>query len=209
MTRKGHLFIRFSIRLYVIIYFVKKKMWMIPVMVLLLGCQNSKNDRAKSVLTAYEGYYRAIEENSRFSGESLYYSVDITMSEMPDHTYRYYCFIDDPQIAMYDITVMAVENGIGYDASGKMMPSVGIFEDMDFSMVPYQTYADAGFVKGVVISGETNDDQVTLNMLVEWKDKNHEKITREYLSYVVSPEGFYHEETASVVDGTAYSGEKQ
>ena len=185
------------------------KKYLIPVIALsfLLGACGAK--KTDGDVTRYETYYRAIEENSRFSGESLYYSVDITMSEMPDHTYRYYCFIDDPQIAMYDITVMAVENGIGYDASGKMMPSVGIFEDMDFSMVPYQTYADAGFVKGVVISGETNEDQLSLNMLVEWKDKNHEKITREYLSYVVSPDGFYHEETAPVVDGVTDSGDNQ
>ena len=183
---------------YDIISYMKKLFFVLLCTLLCAGCNRSKSDKSQAANAAYQGYFQAISDNSRFVGESYYYTVNGSMTQMPDGTYRYYIFIEDPQIAMYDITVLAVENGQKFPETRKMMPCIGIFEDTDYSMIPYQVYADEGYVKGVVISGESIDDHVHLDMLVEWKDKNREKTLREYLSYELTTTEFYYDDEISV-----------
>ncbi|MBE6122621.1 MAG: hypothetical protein E7190_07895 [Erysipelotrichaceae bacterium] len=168
---------RFLISLTVLLFFVT-------------GCSRGRNDSEKAAQTAYEGYYKAIEENERFAASSLYYHISAQMSNMPDGTHRYYVFLDDAQVAMYDVVMMAVENNITFDRSQKMMPSVGIFDTTEYSLIPYQSNSDAGFVKGLVLGGECEDREILLKILVEWKDRNHEKVTREFLSMKLTPDGF-------------------
>lgn len=156
----------------------------------LTGCSRSKNDSEKAAQTAYEGYYKAIEDNDRFIGESLYYTISAQMSNMPDGTHRYYVFLDDAQVAMYDVTMMAVENNIAYEDSDKMMPSVGIFDSREYSLIPYQANADEGYVKGLVLGGECDDEEILIKLLVEWKDRSRERVTREYISLLLTSEGF-------------------
>ena len=71
-----------------------------------------------------------------------------------------------------------------------MMPSIGIFESQDYSLIPNQARTDKGFVKGLVLSGETPEDSVDITMLVEWRDKNKENAHREYLSFTITEAGF-------------------
>ncbi len=157
---------------------------------ILSGCVIRRNDSETAAQTAYKGYYKAIEDNERFIGRSLYYTISAQMSNMPDGTHRYYVFLDNAQVSMYDVTMMAVENDIPYEDSKKMMPSVGIFDSKDYSLIPYQANADAGFVKGLVLGGECEEKEVRLKLMVEWKDRNREKVTREYISMVLTTDGF-------------------
>ncbi|MGN1388186.1 MAG: hypothetical protein ACI4WR_00910 [Bulleidia sp.] len=155
---------------------------------LLSGCSSSGSSES-AAQAAYEGYYTSIETNSSFAESSLYYSVSAEMTEMSDSTYRYYIVIDNPQIAMYDIVVMAVENDIPLASSDKMMPNIGIFDSKEYCMIPFQSNPDDGYVKGIVISGETDSNPVSLKMLVEWKDRNHENTQREFLQMELTPDG--------------------
>jgi len=41
-----------------------------------------------------------------------------------------------------------------------------------------------------VLGGECEEKEVRLKLLVEWKDRNREKITREYISMVLTTDGF-------------------
>lgn len=161
------------------------------ILITLNGCSNLKKKSSDSSFEAYQSYYEAIEENSRFLDESLYFTLDGKMSKMPDGTYRYYVFLDNPQIAMYNIKFMAVENNVPYTDSTKMMPSIGIFEDQDYSLIPYQANTPNGYVKGLVISGESTQSEIQLKILVEWTDKTHEKFNREYFNYVLSEHSFH------------------
>lgn len=157
---------------------------------ILSGCVIRRNDSGTAAQTAYEGYYKAIEDNERFIGRSLYYTISAQMSNMPDGTHRYYVFLDNAQVSMYDVTMMAVENDVPFEDSKKMMPSVGIFDSRDYSLIPYQANADAGYVKGLVLGGECEEKEVKLKLMVEWKDRNRERITREYISMVLTTDGF-------------------
>lgn len=148
------------------------------------GCLRKTNDAAAKN-ESYKAYYEAAVSGTAFMEQSDYYSVNATMAELPDGRYTYYIFIDDPKIALYSITAIAVENGVEYSESGRMMPSSGIF-DTKYSMIPNQVNKDSGFVKGIVLSGETANAEISLNLLVEWKDKTGKDVYREFLSVKAS-----------------------
>ena len=154
------------------------------------GCRISNQKPAVRGETSYEGYYRSIEGNEKFSDYSLYYDISAEMTTLADGSHRYYIFLDSPQIAMYDVTMLAVENEIPYESAGKMMPNIGVFETTDYSLIPFQSNAKAGYMKGLVISGECAEDTVNLRMLVEWSDKTMEKTRREYIAFSLDKNGF-------------------
>ena len=70
-----------------------------------------------------------------------------------------------------------------------MMPSIGIFDNMDINLIPFQANPSAGYAKGLMISGSCREDTVSLHLLVEWQDKTREKTTREYIALTVGPDG--------------------
>lgn len=167
---------------------------------LISGCHRQSEEDTYRV--NYEAYCRSLAEATNLAPMSKYYSISGAMSEMPDGTYRYYVFVDNPRIAMTDIVVLAVESGMEYSASGKMMPSSGIF-GTPFSMIPNQVNKANGFVKGVMLNGECAQDNVSLRVLVEWKDRSRKNTTREFielsLSYEADP--YVPEENSSETEG--------
>lgn len=142
------------------------------------GCRRSSEE--DTYMIKYEAYCRSLAEATRFVPISRYYSVSGAMSEMPDGTYRYYVFVDEPKVAMTDVVVLAVENGMEYSTSGKMMPSSGIFGDA-INMIPNQVNKDNGYVKGIMLNGECSQDHVNLRVLVEWKDRSRKTVNREFI----------------------------
>ncbi len=173
----------------IIFMFMKRKLIIFCLAFSLLGC-GQKDSNKNLIYENYRGYYEAIEENTRFNDSSLYFSLDGQMSKMPDGTYRYYLFLENPQIAMYDVVFLAVENNIPFENADKMMPSIGIFESQDYNLIPFQSNTERGFVKGLVISGESATNSIELKILVEWADKTHEKFTREYYFYTLDETSF-------------------
>lgn len=177
------------------VFFMRKLLIYSLIVFFLTGCTSKKEVSAE--LTAYQGYYKAISEYEKFSKTSNYYNVSAEMSKLPDGTYRYYIFVDNAQIAMYDITILAIESGTSFTTATKMMPSIGIFDMQEYSMIPNQSYAEKGFVKGLMLSGESAEESIILKMLVEWKDKTLEKTSREYISINLSLDGIHYPEENS------------
>jgi len=155
---------------------------------LLTGCF-MRNDSSVNY-AAYEGFYKSVQDNDRFQDNSVYYSISAEMTTLADGTHRYYIFLDNAQIAMHDVVLLAVENDTNFEDATKMMPSIGIFESTDYSLIPNQSRVERGYVKGLVLSGESSEDTVDIHMLVEWRDKNKENAHREYLSFTIDQNGF-------------------
>ena len=100
---------------------------------------------------------------------------------------------------MYDIAMIAVENDTAYDANAKMMPNIGIMGSGAYTMIPNQYNPDRGFVKGLVISGETQDDSITLKVLVEWRDKDLENVERAFIGFTLTTDGWVSSSTPQEV----------
>ncbi|MGM9941119.1 MAG: hypothetical protein ACI32N_03920 [Bulleidia sp.] len=140
---------------------------------LLSGCtmKSLPTDQYNTKMDEYETYYTEVISNGRYEEDSPYFSLHYEMTQVEDGTYRYYVILDDPQIAMYNIMMITVENGVAYEDCDQMMPSFGIFEDR-VSMIPGQVNRQDGFVKGITISGECDQNQIDLLLLVRWKSSS-------------------------------------
>ena len=165
---------------------------LLTAVLLLTGCSNSK----KLVLETYEMYYQIISENSEYVKDSSYYTLSYEVKKGEHNQYNYYLFLDSPTISMYDVVFMAVENEVSFDSNLQMVPSIGIF-DGKYQLVPNQINKDKGFVKGMMISGESSYDKINLKVLVEWKDKTRKKTTREFHHVQLTLDGYSYLENAS------------
>jgi len=159
---------------------------------LISGC--SKSDSLDEIkLEKYAYIYQTISDNDSFSNTPVFYDMDVTMSKQKDNTYRYDIIIDNPQIAMYDIQVMAIENNTEYSMSNKMMPNIGIFDDSQYNMVPYQIDAERGYMKGIAISGTTEESLINLKIRISWKDYLMVVESKEYYSITIDYNSQYAE----------------
>ena len=143
---------------------------------LLAGC-NSGETTGSIVYDEYEKAYNEIGEVTDFKETSENYAISYEMVLNDDGTYTYCIIVDEPRISMYDVTVMAVEEGVGIQE--KMMPSIGIF-DGPYTMIPSQINREGGYVKGLAINGTTSQSPVVLRLLVEWEDSHGTAVTQEY-----------------------------
>ncbi|MEA5026263.1 MAG: hypothetical protein VB012_01250 [Erysipelotrichaceae bacterium] len=161
--------------------------WLIVTMLLLLvvGCTNKTESTDKIKLENYAYIYQTITDNDTFNTVSSFYDMQVVMTKISDAEYRYDIIIDDPKIAMYNIKMMAVENNIEYSMADKMMPSIGIFDDSEYNMVPYQVNVDLGYVAGLIISGTTDSSIVNLKIRITWKDYSKVVETKEYYNVTV------------------------
>lgn len=166
--------------------------WLLVCILCLTGCSAKSSSQA---MTIYKMYYQLISESTNYIGESQNYALSYEVKEDAEGTYNYYIFVDSPTVAMYDVVVMAVENDISYDANVKMVPSIGIF-DGKYNLVPNQINKKKGYVKGLMISGESDMDTIHLKILVEWKNKKRDSVTREFHNVELTKEGYSYVDTS-------------
>ncbi len=164
---------------------MRKLLLMFMMIVFLAGCANNNESIDKLKLENYAYIYQTITDNDTFDTVADHFDMQVVMSLIGDNEYRYDIIIDNPQVAMYDIKMMAVENNIDYSLADKMMPSIGIFDDEEYNMVPYQVETDLGFVKGMVISGTTNAPVINLKIRITWKDYTKVEETKNYFNLTV------------------------
>ena len=148
---------------------------------LLVGCSRKDNGEAAS-LTAYEGYYQSVLEAPHFSEGTPYFDTDVDLVRSGQGKYLYYVVIDNPQIAMYNIKALVVEDQVPFGETSKMMPTLGIFGTDVYHMIPYQNNKDASYYKGIVLSGESDGSVHQLYFVIEWTDRTRTIYNRAYLT---------------------------
>ena len=162
---------------------MKKMMACLFALLMLCGCQKQDaNIVSQEKLAKYSSYYRTVLENESFEAASRYFDIYAEFHKTNDGTVIYYLYLDNAQIAMYDIEVIAIENMKPYQEN-EMMPTKGIFESQKFSMIPYQYNVNAGYVKGFAISGDVDAEEVQLNVMVTWKDSTRLNVSREFFEF--------------------------
>lgn len=145
----------------------------------LTGCKDSKNANGIAVDRYYD-MLEVLENNEGFSENSNYFDISCEISKINDG-YRYYVFLDNPRIAMYNIKMLVIEDGADY--SNAMAGNVGIFESSSYNMIPNQTNIDKGYVKGLSVSGISDKSDMALKIMVSWQDKLLSITEREFLSF--------------------------
>lgn len=158
-----------------------KKVFVILLVLMLCGCSSgvSKQDNAQR----YYDMVELIQERDKFDTKPQYFKISYDVSKSPDG-YRYYLIIDDPKIAMYDVEAIAIEKGS--DHSLQMAANIGIFEDMEYNLIPNQSNADKGYVKGISISATSQNKDTVLYLLIQWKNASMSTTFREFYEIEVS-----------------------
>lgn len=156
-----------------------KKLFLVLILIFSLSaCSSNSGTSANDAdVIRYYDMIELINSYSNFSTSSNYFDISGEISEI-DGGYRYYIFIDNARVTMYDIEAIAIEKGVDY--SNTMTANIGIFESGEYHMIPNQSDIDLGYVKGVSISGFTTTENPTLYVLVQWKNKNRDTTYREF-----------------------------
>ena len=152
---------------------------------LLAGC-NQSDIVLKEKYETYKLHYQSILNSTQFKQTSSNYNISTSLTALSDGNYRYDVFVDEPKIAMHDVEILViVDNGLLL-VSDKMMPSVGLFEDESYRLIPFQVDVDLGYHKGFNLNGIVDTDNINLKVVVMWKDYFEIKTEREYFSFDLS-----------------------
>ena len=155
-----------------------KKIISILLVVFLLSACSSDSTINKSASERYNSMIEQLSSRTDFKSTSEYFDISFDIASI-ENGYRFYISIDEPKVAMYNIESIAIEANVDY--SNIMAANIGLFEDEKYSLIPNQSYADKGFVKGVNISGTSENANPTLYVLVVWSNKDLSVTKREFI----------------------------
>ncbi|NLC42614.1 MAG: hypothetical protein GX775_07225 [Erysipelothrix sp.] len=164
---------------------MKRIFYFMIIALLLSGCTQSLSQSERVSLENYESYYKITLNEREPKRSSDYFSIEGMLSPIEGGLFRYDIFIDSPQIAMRDVTVMIIENDIAFEDQSQMMPSIGIF-DSRVNLYPNQVDTSLNYFKGINLNREIEEDSVTLRVLVEFTNATRDESYHEIIEMKLS-----------------------
>ncbi len=162
---------------------MKKLLILLVVLFTLTGCSKINRQIEEEKYNSYLTSYKAILEAENKLESSDFYNIELVVNQLNDEVYRYDIIIDEPRIAMYDIKALAVIDGIILDVDTEnMMPSIGIMDDGNINMIPYQVNREMNYVEGIDLSLLSTSDKLNISVIVDWKINSKDKSYREYIN---------------------------
>lgn len=173
---------------------MKKLLTIFVLLSLLVGCSKSDTTDEERYLQ-YKAVYTDLLNTDRFLKSSSYYTVEAVLIKLETPTdgnnYRYDVTIDNPQIAMYNIAMLVIVNNQLFDENN-IMPSHGIIHNFETNFIPNQINLQSGYLKGLTLSGYTNNPSISLRMTFSWYDQSKLNQVRENFEFTIE----YKEEVA-------------
>lgn len=159
------------------------------ILLVLMGCQTT-NDKNSLMTEKYISYFESIMDNEIFLMHSNYYDISGEVTEGSNGKYNYFIFIDNPRVAMLEIKALAIENGVTL-ATSQMQPSIGLIESEKYAMVPNQVNREAGYYKGLVLSGQSDTNNLEIKLLVNFYNLDRSKNIKEFVTFNLDSEGVH------------------
>lgn len=161
-----------------------RKLFHILVLALLLtGCQTkNKNELETKKLEEYKTIYQVLLQSTATINGGTYFDISTEVTHLPDDTYRYYIIIDNATTSMYNVKMMALEKNSDQDRV--MAPTIGILDSEVYNLIPSQVSIKEGFVKGLILSGDSVKNPIHLKLLVSWFDETGKNQTKEYFDLI-------------------------
>lgn len=156
---------------------MKKILIIFLVLITLVGCDSIGNQRISNE-DRYQSLIEMLREYENYTEKSNYFDIDVEVASI-DNGYRYYITIDSPRIAMYDVEAIAIESDVDY--SNNMAASIGIFDENEYALVPNQKNINKGYYEGVMMSGVSNNPEITLYVFVSFKNSDYSVNHTEYI----------------------------
>ncbi len=164
---------------------MKKILICIVFLFLLTGCSKIFEKENSKYYNNYLNFIELIESNDVFKNNSDFLDVSIE-SYKTNEGYRYYIFIDNPKIEMYEVKAVAIiEN---QDYTSNMAGNFGIFEAKTYNLIPNQVNSDSGYLKGFIISALSEKPEFKVKLIIQWKNFDLSIINQEFLEFKVKVE---------------------
>lgn len=148
---------------------MKKLSALVLVLVLLAGCSNTAA-QDKNKLETYKTMYTDILNSTSFKSSSTFYTITASLTALSDTEFRYDLIIDRAMVAMYDIHILVIQDNGSLVISDQMMPSIGVFENLTYTMIPNQINKEDNFVEGFGLNGVSAMRPIRLKMVIQWKN---------------------------------------
>lgn len=162
---------------------MKKILICIIVLLTVGGCKNNARQPDEEKYNSYLTYYQSILDCDSKEAKSQCFDISLAVNKIEDNLYRYDVIIDNPRVAMYDIKALAVIDNLTIDIDeNQMMPSIGILNNTNYNMIPFQVDNDKNFVPGIVLSLTSEQSSLRISVMIEWKDSSGLNYVREFLS---------------------------
>jgi len=156
-----------------------RKLLVIITVLMLSGCMAFTNTTQENQ-RKYEAYYQAILDRDVFTDQSHFFSLTSTITKTVEG-YRYNIVVDHPLIAMYNVEMMAIEDyGAVSINKDKAMPTIGIFDELNYNLLPYQVNVSTGYPAGLILDGLSDQPKIPLMIMVVWSDVTGTKNYREF-----------------------------
>ena len=152
-----------------------KKIFLSLILIIgLFGC-SEKNTAAE---TKYYDMLKLISQREEYSTSSDNFTISAEISPISEGRYRYFVTLDKPKLAMYEVEILAIEEGKEY--INEIAANAGVLLDDIYNLIPNQSDISKGYISGINISGETNNEHPVLYVLVQWHNKELTIVSREY-----------------------------
>lgn len=151
-----------------------KKLFICFICLILLGCTNNQSIEDEN----FNGYNEIKEKLITQDHYDKSYDFHITLVyNLLDTGYRYDIIIDQPQSDMYHITAMSYAS----EADDDMCPNIGIFDEDNYNLKKGYIDKQAGFYKGIQLSGTTPKKQPVKVYICYYTDAHKKNKVEKYI----------------------------
>ena len=162
---------------------MKRLMTLFTAIILIFtGCESKNSnyvDATDEQLTIYEQYINKITENTNdYYDYNKVFDLTLTFVKDEDH-YNYTLILDNATIDMYHIILVAYSK---YSLDS-YQPTLGIFDDISYSLVQGLIDKDNGFYKGIGLSGSVSKKS-DLIVILSYYNTNEDNNRFEYVMKV-------------------------
>ncbi|OCN03723.1 hypothetical protein A4S06_05015 [Erysipelotrichaceae bacterium MTC7] len=170
----------------------KKSLLCLLAMLLLVSCK-VHNEVSSQAMELYNAYKERIIANAQNGSDSydIPFAFAFEITPLEDHAVSYSVIIDEPKVLMNQVQMMALDPASV--APDKMEPSIGIFEEESYGLIPNQVDASRGYPKGLAINGESSTNTFDLYVMVTYIDENQSNVRVFFSTAIINGKVFYQE----------------
>lgn len=160
---------------------MKSKYILILIFILIISGCSDESSRNELLLSKYETAYGELVENDTFTTNSDLFDLEVVVNKINEHEYRIDVILDKPQMAMYNVQMMMEINPSGVAQYDEVLPSLGIVDDTQYNLIPYQSNIENGFYSGLVLSGISTKSSGEITLMIQWTDYAATKVFDEFI----------------------------
>lgn len=162
---------------------ILRKIMVIIIVFSLFGCHDEQYQKDLDSMKVYQSYIDLVINNKGVESSTIPFNYKLNVKKENDNSYSYEIDIYNPQVAMYQIKAIAVNQSV--DANTNLYPCIGILgsdAQKSFNMIPYQGNGKKGFVKMITLDAISANEDFTVNVLVTWKDATLQNESRAFFN---------------------------